>query len=326
MSSNIRDSNDTFELFGIPIRPTQIGLGGAPAGGHGWGVRDDSAASNAITCAIENGVTFFDTADVYGLGLAETLLARCLDAVCGSRSSVVIATKAGVAWDDHGCTRRDSTPAYLLRAAEASLQRLRTDCIDLYYLHWSDGSTPLGDSLEALVTLRKQGKIRAIGVSNVNSNDLIQHREIGIAAIQVKGNLLEPHDAIKMAETARILGAKVICYSGLADGLLSGSMKINQRFSADDHRSKYPLFQPGVFEATLDRVAHVVATARQFNRTAAQLSLRWLLDSGCADAVLCGATKPHHVRENIGAFGWRLRPHEISELSRLVGGANTKAC
>jgi aryl-alcohol dehydrogenase-like predicted oxidoreductase len=289
-------------------------------------VRDDSAASNAITCAIENGVTFFDTADVYGLGLAETLLARCLDAVCGSRSSVVIATKAGVAWDDHGCTRRDSTPAYLLKAAEASLQRLRTDCIDLYYLHWSDGSTPLGDSLEALVTLRKQGKIRAIGVSNVNSNDLIQHREIGIAAIQVKGNLLEPHDAIKMAEVARILGAKVICYSGLADGLLSGSMKINQRFSADDHRSKYPLFQPGVFEATLDRVAHVVATARQFNRTAAQLSLRWLLDSGCADAVLCGATKPHHVRENIGAFGWRLRPHEISELSRLVGVANTKAC
>jgi aryl-alcohol dehydrogenase-like predicted oxidoreductase len=326
MSSNIRDSNDTFELFGIPIRPSQIGLGGAPAGGHGWGVRDDSAASNAITCAIENGVTFFDTADVYGLGLAETLLARCLDAVCGSRSSVVIATKAGVAWDDHGCTRRDSTPAYLLKAAEASLQRLRTDCIDLYYLHWSDGSTPLGDSLEALVTLRKQGKIRAIGVSNVNSNDLIQHREIGIAAIQVKGNLLEPHDAIKMAEVARILGAKVICYSGLADGLLSGSMKINQRFSADDHRSKYPLFQPGVFEATLDRVAHVVATARQFNRTAAQLSLRWLLDSGCADAVLCGATKPHHVRENIGAFGWRLRPHEISELSRLVGVANTKAC
>ena len=318
--------SDTFELLGVPIRPTRIGLGGAPTGGHGWGKRDDATALNAIICAIEAGITFFDTADVYGLGLAETLLARAFDAIPGSRTNVVVATKAGVAWNEHGSTHRDSTPSYLMRAAEASLKRLRTDCIDLFFLHWPDGRTPLGDSLQALVKLRRQGKIRAVGVSNVNSFELLQHQEVGIAVIQVKGNLLEPQDAIEMTKIARVIGAKVVCHSGLADGLLAGGMNINQNFLADDHRSRYPLFQPKAFKATLDRVERVVDAAKKINRTAAQLSLRWLLDSGCADAVLCGATKPHHVRENMGAFGWGLRPHEILELSRLVGEADTKTC
>ena len=263
----------TFRIPGIPRPATRLGLGGAPTGGHGWGPRDDRAALAAILEAAESGVTLFDTADVYGLGLAEELLGRALSARSTLRESAVVATKGGVSWDASGRTRRDNSPLYLRSALEGSLRRLRTDCIDLYYLHWMDGRTPVGESVGTLTRFRDEGKVRAIGICNVPAFELTGLSWTGLAAVQVKGNLLEPGELLAVSATARAIGARVICSSALADGLLAGSIGPERRFEADDHRARYPLFQPGTFERALDHVRNLVAVSTRVGRSPASRRL-----------------------------------------------------
>lgn len=308
----------TFRLCGVPQIATRLGMGGAPTGGHGWGTRDDSAALAALVRALECGITFFDTADVYGLGNAETLLRRALEEFPSSRHDVVIATKGGVAWDEAGRTRRDSSPHQLRRALEASLQRLGVECIDLYYLHWPDAITPLEASLEALMRFRAEGKVRAIGVCNLGAGQLAQCGHAGLAAVQVKGNLLEPEDLLSASSIARSIGAQVICSSALADGLLTGSIGRGRAFGPDDHRCRYPLFQPGIFTQALDRVECARVIARRLGMSMSQLAMRWLLDCGAADAVLFGTTSPAHVAENAACLTQRLDADTVLALGREV--------
>jgi aryl-alcohol dehydrogenase-like predicted oxidoreductase len=255
---------------------------------------------------------------VYGLGNAETLLRRALEDFPSSRHDVVIATKGGVAWDEAGRTRRDSSPHQLRRALEASLQRLGVDCIDLYYLHWPDAITPLEASLEALMRFRAEGKVRAIGVCNLGAGQLAQCGHAGLAAVQVKGNLLEPEDLLSASSIARSIGAQVICSSALADGLLTGSIGRGRAFGPDDHRCRYPLFQPGIFTQALDRVECARVIARRLGMSMSQLAVRWLLDCGAADAVLFGTTSPAHVTENAACLTQRLDADTVLALGREV--------
>jgi aryl-alcohol dehydrogenase-like predicted oxidoreductase len=307
-----------FMLRGVSQAATRIGMGGAPTGGHGWGTRDDAAALAALVRAIECGITFFDTADVYGLGNAEELLRQALDEVPGSRSEVVVATKGGVAWDDAGRTRRDSSPHYLRQALEASLVRLGADCVDLYYLHWPDDVIPLEASLEELMRFRTEGKVRAIGVCNLGPTQLALCGHAGLAAVQVKGNLLEPEELLGVSAAARGIGAQVICSSALADGLLTGSIGRDRVFGPDDHRSRYPLFQPGTFEVALDRIERARDVAQRAGMSLSQLAMRWLLDCEAADAVLFGTTSPMHVAENAGCLGHRLNVDMVRSLAENV--------
>ncbi|MBM3766505.1 MAG: aldo/keto reductase [Acidobacteria bacterium] len=318
MSTLSPRTEDRFRIPGVDQWASRVGLGGAATGGHGWGARDDDAAVAAIRAAAEAGITFFDTADVYGLGLAERLLRLGLDQIPGALERSVIATKGGVRWDDHGRTVRDSSPTHLAAAAEASLRRLGVECIPLYYLHWQDGKTPLEDSIGALVRLREQGKVRAVGVSNVLPAELRVLASARIAAVQVKGNLLEPDEAFAVAEAAQAIGAVVICSSALADGLLSGAIGLGRVFDQDDHRRRYPLFQPGAFEEALRRVEIARGHADALGRSVAQVALRWLLDCGSADAVLCGAKRPEQLTDNAGALGWSLPPDRLHALARGV--------
>lgn len=299
--------SDVVTLPGTGVSVTRVAFGGHPVGGHGWGVaRDDQRSRLALRTAVESGVTFFDTADVYGLGVSEVIHAEVLGPYLRAGENIVVATKGGVAWDDHGRTRRDSSAKYLRRAVENSLGRLKVDCIDLYYLHWPDGLTPVAESVEELSRLREEGKIRTIGLSNVTAKELLSSAGAGIAAVQVKGNLLQLDDLLGQLEAVRRTGALVVCYSGLADGLLTGRIGSDSEFKGDDHRARYPLFQPGVFEDALERVQLVVDAARSLGRTPAQVAQRCLLDAGIADAVLVGSSRPEHVEENAGAMGWTI--------------------
>jgi len=307
--------SSTFTVRGITKTASRLGLGGAPTGGHGWGARNDELAVDAIRAAFENGVNFFDTADVYGLGVAEELLSNVMDSTQGMRDASVLATKGGVSWDATGRTKRDSSPAYLRFALENSLRRLRTDCVDLYYLHWTDGETALADSIGALVELRSQGKVRAIGICNVGPAELQGLGWAGLAAIQVKGNLLEPLEMISVASAAREIGAAVVCSSALADGLLSGAIGLERRFGTDGHRSRYPLFQPPKFEESLRHVAHLVDLARAIGEPPASVALRWLLQFEHADAALTGSTSSQHIRDNCRCLRFALPRALMDELS-----------
>lgn len=311
--------SDVATLPGTGVSVTRVAFGGHPVGGHGWGVvRDDQRSRMALRAAVESGVTFFDTADVYGLGVSEAIHAEVLGPYRRAGENLVIATKGGVAWDDQGRTRRDSSAKYLRRAVEGSLRRLQVDCIDLYYLHWPDGVTPVADSVEELSLLRQEGKIRTIGLSNVSAEEIRRSADAGIAAVQVKGNLLELDDLLGQLAAVRLGGALVVCYSGLADGLLTGRIGSDSEFNGDDHRARYPLFQPGVFEDALGRVELVVDAARSLGRTPAQVAQRCLLDGGLADAVLVGSSRPEHVRENAGAMGWTLPDDTLNALLNSV--------
>lgn len=318
MSNGSLRAKDQFCIPGTDMWTSRLGLGGAATGGHGWGARDDESAVAAICRAAESGITFFDTADVYGLGLAESLLRKGLDAVPGALSRSVIATKGGVRWDEQGRTVRDSSPTYLIAAAEASMRRLGVDCIPLYYLHWQDGRTPLEDSLGALCRLRDQGKVRAIGLSNVGASELRHCATSYVAAVQVKGNLLEPDELFSTAIAASAIGAAVVCYSALADGLLAGNIGSDRVFAEDDHRIRYPLFRKGVFEDALKRVELVRVSARALKRSPSQVALRWILETPAANAVLCGAKSPGQLEDNAGALGWDLPTEDLDFLASQV--------
>ena len=287
---------DHFTLPGTDLKPSRIGLGGAPLGGHGWGERDDNSALLAIKCALNLGITFFDTADVYGLGLSERLLSQALG---NDRHKVVIATKGGVRWDSLGRTKRDSSPAYLSRAVDESLRRLKIDSIPLYFLHWQDGFTPIRESIEKLVDLKRVGKIQAIGLSNISISDFEDCATMDVSAIQVKGNLLEPDDLYSINNLAKLHNISVIAFSVLSDGLLSGQITEGRKFSEDDHRSRYPLFQENKMQEVLDKIEKLKAIASRVDRSIINLALRWPIDMGLSDSVLFGAKRPSQVEENL---------------------------
>jgi aryl-alcohol dehydrogenase-like predicted oxidoreductase len=310
---------ETFELKGVEPRPSRVAFGGYPVGGHGWGTGcERKDAERVVTAALERGITFFDTADVYGFGRSEELHAKALNSLPGSRDKVVVATKGGVSWDGLGRTRRDSSPDYLRSAAEASLRRLETDCIDLYYLHWPDGHTPLEASVDALVQLRNQGKIRAIGLSNVKPAEFQRVADAGIAAVQLRGNLLELDDVLEFQSLAIEHEVAIIAYSGLADGLLTGAIGPQTQFDDQDHRARLPLFEQANRARAVDRIEAVRQVSEAVGRSMAQVAIRWILDSGAAEAVICGTTKEHHVRNNVESSGWSLSHEDVCYLARNV--------
>jgi len=260
---------------------------------------------------MDAGITLYDTADVYGLGHAEKLLGRAIRSFEKKSENLVISTKGGVAWDSLGRTRRDSSAKYLKQAVRDSLRRLKIEKISLYFLHWPDGVTPIEESLNALKELSLEGYIQTFGVSNLAPADLRLCGKFSIAAIQIKGNLLEPEELIKAKKIASKLGVPIISYSSLADGLLSGAISSNKKYSADDHRSRYPLFQGSAKKIVDKRVTLLKAIVKSIHKSPAQFALRWLLDTNLASGVLFGAKNPRQAAENLGAHGWKIPKKEI---------------
>lgn len=306
---------DEFITLGDSGVPTsRLGLGGCPLGGHGWGDDfDQSEATAAVRRALDLGVTFFDTADVYGLGRSEELLSNALGV---SRFEVTVATKFGVAWDKSGRTWKDISPARVRPALEASLRRLRLDRIDLYYIHWPDGATPLADVLGELDRCREQGKLRAVGLSNFSGEDLAAAQQVTpIAALQVEYSLAKRSAAEAAAPMAAKSGVPLVTWGSLAQGLLTGKFDARARFKPADRRSRYENFQGPQFAANLKLAATVKEVARRVGKTPAQVALRWLLQSPGVGAVLFGAKRPSQVEENCSAADWRLDDADYQTLA-----------
>lgn len=304
-------------IGGSDLKTSRIGLGTWAIGGWMWGGIDDAQSIATIRAAVERGVTLIDTAPVYGFGHAEEVVGKAL-AADGLRRRVHIASKLGVAWAG-GKPFRDASPGHVRREIEDSLRRLRTDVIDLYQVHWPDPHTPIEDTAAVLEQLRREGKIRAIGVSNFTPTQMQAFRAAAkLDAVQFPYNLFERDIENDVLPYAMRTGLTLLSYGSLCRGLLAGSMTLDSRFAGDDLRNIDPKFQGRRFSQYLTAVEQLKALARdRFGRSVLELAVRWVLDQG-PTLALWGARRPHQLQLIDQIDGWHIDARTSGDIDTIL--------
>ncbi len=307
------------QLPGTDRTVSAIGLGTWVAGGTSWGGSEPRLIAKAIERALELGIDLVDTAPVYGFGRSEEIVGQAL-VDQGARDRVFLATKCGLAWDDRGRIRRDSSPARIRAEIDDSLRRLRTDRIDLVQVHWPDPRTPIAETARTLEELVGTGKILAWGVSNYDAAQLAEALAVGRPVVdQVPYNIFEREIEKELLPFCREKQVGVFAYGAICRGLLSGKFRSDATFPEGDLRRADPKFQQprfGHYLAALERF-RPIAYAR--GKTLTQLAVRWLLDRQGVTAALWGARSPRQIEEAAGAIGWCLSEGEIAGIDRILG-------
>jgi len=283
-----------------------------------YGARDDEESIRAIHRAVDLGVTFFDTAAIYGEGHNETLVGRGLGT---RRSGVVLATKCGIVPAKPGPgIEADGSPSAIFSSCDESLRRLGTDVIDLFYLHRVDPKVPIEDSVGALATLVRQGKVRHVGLSEAAPATIRRaHKVHPISAVQSEYSLWFREREEDVLPVCRELGIAFVPFSPLGRGFLSGALKDTSSLAADDMRRRLPRFESDNFRRNLILVARLEEMAQRRSRmsdpcTPAQLALAWLLAKGDNIVPIPGTKRVKYVEENAGAAAVRLSQSEVAEL------------
>ena len=299
---------------GTDIAVSRIGLGTWALGG-GVGRGGDAAA--ALDAALERGITLLDTAPVCGFGRCEALVGQALK---GRREDVVLATKAGLEWDERGNIRRNASAKRVRRELEASLRRLGTDHIDLYQVHWPDPLVAPEETAEAMYGLLEAGKIRAIGVSNFSPAQMAAfRREAPLHTDQPPYNLFERAIEADVVPYCREHGIGLIAYGALCRGLLTGTIRPDSAFAGDDLRNLDPKFAQPRRGQYLEAVARLEALARHRHGVGVvQLAVRWLLDQAPVTAVLWGARTPDQHAALDDVFGWSLSAEEHQAIEEIL--------
>ncbi len=283
-----------------------------------YGGPDDAESVATIHRALESGVTFFDTADVYGPHTNEELVGRALH---GKRERVVIATKFGIVRDpgDPGFRGVNGTPDYVRKSCEGSLRRLGIDCIDLYYVHRVDSETPIEETVGAMAELVRDGKVRYLGLSEANAETIRRaHSVHPITAVQSEYSLWTRDPEEGVLGVCRELGIGFVPYSPLGRGFLTGQIKSFEDLPADDYRRTVPRFQGENFQRNLDLVECVSEIAREKNCTPAQLALAWVLAQGENIVPIPGTKRRKYLRENLGALEVTLSIGDLERIDEIV--------
>ena len=316
----------TREIGSSGIRASAIGLGTWAIGGWMWGGTDEQQSIAAIQASIDEGVTLIDTAPAYGQGLSEEIVGK---AIRGRRDKVVLATKCGLVWHTvqgnhffdyegrpvHRYLGRES----IVYEVEQSLRRLSTDYIDHYITHWQDPTTPIDETVAALEQLKRQGKIRSIGASNVSADDLRTYVGTGaLDAIQEQYSMVKRDIERTLIPVCRENGISVLSYSSLALGLLSGKIGPERVFSGDDQRKDNPTFSVANREKIARLMADIAPLADAHDATPAQIVITWTLSQPGITFALCGARNPVQARENAQAGRIRLSQPEITTISEAA--------
>ena len=288
------------------VHVSALGLGTWPMGGAWWGGTDDDESQRTIHRALELGVTLFDTAEGYGDGHAEEVLGRAL---AGRREEVVIADKVA---PDH------FEPRQIEAAFEASCQRLRTDYVDVYFLHWPNIDVPIGAAMGTLEKLRAAGRIRAIGVSNFTADEMRAASEHGrIDVLQPPYNLFWRFIESDQVPYCREHGIGIMTYSSLAQGLLTGTLTPTTTFAEGDSRPSTVLFQPGIYERCLQAVELLRPVAENASVTLPRLALGWLFGRPGVSTALVGARTVREIEEIADGAPWPISPADVAEADRI---------
>jgi aryl-alcohol dehydrogenase-like predicted oxidoreductase len=283
---------------------------------HAYGAPPPVEKAEALLLkAFDLGVTLFDTAALYGFGANETLLGRVL---APHRQRITLASKCGMT-GVNGVRVIDGRPETLRRSCEESLTRLRTDVIDLYYLHRWDRKVPIEDSVGALADLVRAGKVRAIGLSEVSAASLRRaHAVHPISALQNEYSLWSRNPEIAGLEACRELGVTLVAFSPLARAFLTGKLRDLASLDAKDIRRGMPRFQPDNYAANLRLLDRHAALAEEGGCTPAQLALAWLLAQGEDVVPIPGTTSVSHLAENVASAAVSLTPELLARVDATI--------
>lgn len=282
-----------------------------------YGARDEAEAIATIHHALERGVDFLDTADMYGVGQNEVLVGR---AIRDRRDQVILATKFGNVRGEDGSFRGvNGRPDYVRTACEASLRRLGVEVIDLYYQHRVDPETPIEETVGAMAELVRQGKVRFLGLSEAAPATIRRaHAVHPIAALQTEYSLWSRDPETEILATTRELGVGFVAYSPLGRGFLTGQIKQVEDLDPDDYRRHSPRFQGENFQRNLDLVAEVAQMAAEKGCTPAQLALAWVLAQGEDIVAIPGTKRRRYLDENLGALAVRLSAEDLARIDRIL--------
>lgn len=300
------------------INCSRIGLGTWAMGGWLWGGSDKKQCIRTIYKAFDEGINLIDTAPVYGFGVSEEIVGEAVKGI-NSRDNLVIATKAGLEWRD-GKVYRNSSKERILKEVDDSLKRLKTDYIDLYQIHWPDPLEPIEETAEAMSYLLKDGKIRAVGVSNYSPQQMEKfHSVCHIHSNQPPYNLFERGIDKDVAPYCNQNSITMLLYGALCRGLLSGKLTPDSEFEGDDIRNVDPKFRKPVYSNYLDAVEKLDHFANErFGKNVLQLSVRWVIDKFGNDISLWGARKPEQLDDVPRIMGWKIDGKSMLEIEKIV--------
>ena len=312
----------TREIGASEIEASVIGLGTWAIGGWMWGGTDEAKSVAAIQASVDAGVTLIDTAPAYGQGVAEDIVGKALK---GRRDKVVLATKCGLVWHTQKGNHffdYDGRPVHrylgkdaIIYEVEQSLTRLGTDYIDHYITHWQDPTTPIAETMEALETLKQQGKIRSIGASNTSADEVKAYVAAGqLDAIQEEYSMVKRDIEGTLLPVCRENGVSVLSYSSLALGLLSGKIGPDREFTGDDQRKDNPRFSMSNRQKVADLMQTIAPIAEAHGATLAQTVIAWTVQQPGITFSLCGARDAAQAVENAKAGQLRLTEAEIAEI------------
>ena len=300
-------------------------------GGWMWGGSDVQETIAAIQASLDQGINTIDTAAIYGMGTSEELVAKAIE---GRREQVLIATKCGMRWDSKEGTdpwlskdpqgkdvviRKNSKPASIIQECEQSLKRLKTDVIDLYQIHWADTSTPIEDSWGTMVQLKQQGKVRAIGVSNYNLEQLKRaHAVHPVDSLQPSYSLLQRDIEQEILPFCRANGISILAYSPLERGLLTGKVGLDRQFAQGDHRASSRTFAPENRKRVLEALEKIKPIAERHRATLSQVVIKCTINQPGITAALVGARNAAQAKENALAASLPLTAEEQEFIAQVL--------
>jgi aryl-alcohol dehydrogenase-like predicted oxidoreductase len=306
---------------------TPIGVGAWAIGGGGWqfawGAQDDNESVNAIHAAVDKGINWIDTAAIYGLGHSEEVVGRAL---AGRANRPLVFTKCGIVWDESREGKRTIEPESIRKEVEQSLSRLKMDVIDLYQIHWPEPDNLVEAAWMMMAKLQQAGKVRHIGVSNFNADQMRRAQAIApITSLQPPYSIILPEIEKEILPYAQANNIGVIIYSPMKSGLLSGSMTRERiaAMPADDFRQRTPNFKEPLLSRNLELADLLGTIGKRHGRTAGEVAIAWTLRHPAVTGAIVGMRSAKQVDGVIGAADFRLSAEEIGEIEQFRAAAVT---